>query len=192
MNQSGRKTFSKFYWVIALFGYVLRPMPSFLARWLLVMGRNVPGRFGFLIRYLCVRRLARSCGENVAIYPGVVLIFPERLTLGSNVSIHPMCYLDAYGGICIGSDVSIAHATSILSSSHSWTDTSVAIKYNPIQALPVTLEDDIWVGCGVRVLGGALVRRRSILAAGAVYRDRAGSENSLWAGVPARLVRTLN
>ncbi|WP_242539858.1 gamma carbonic anhydrase family protein [Trinickia mobilis] len=55
-----------------------------------------------------------------------------------------------------------------------------------------TIENGGFVGFGARVLDGAVVRSGGMLAAGAVLPPRKVVEpGELWAGHPARLVRTL-
>jgi acetyltransferase-like isoleucine patch superfamily enzyme len=76
------------------------------------------GVIGQLKRYVWISTLAKSVGENVAIYPNVYFEHVDRLSIGNNVSIHQMCYIDAGGEISIGNDVSIAHRTTVLSSNH--------------------------------------------------------------------------
>ena len=56
-----------------------------------------------------------------------------------------------------------------------------------------TVENTGFVGFGARVLDGAVVRSGGILAAGAVLAPRkVVGAGELWAGNPARLLRTLN
>ncbi|NPT53690.1 gamma carbonic anhydrase family protein [Paraburkholderia elongata] len=56
-----------------------------------------------------------------------------------------------------------------------------------------TIEDAGFVGFGARVLDGAVVRSGGMLAAGAVLTPRKMvGAGELWAGNPARLLRTLN
>ena len=55
-----------------------------------------------------------------------------------------------------------------------------------------TLEDGAFVGFGARVLDGAVVQSGGMLAAGAVLSPRKiVGAGELWAGNPARLLRTL-
>ena len=44
------------------------------------------------------------------------------------LSYNNNCYIDASGGIVINNDVSIAHSSTILSTSHKWQDKSIPIK----------------------------------------------------------------
>ena len=52
------------------------------------------------------------------------------------------------------------------------------------------MEDDVWIACGVRILAGVKVGKRSIIAAGAVVNKGVDS-NSIVAGVPAVAIKTI-
>ena len=101
-----------------------------------------------------------------------------------------MCYIDGYGGLTIGNNVSIAHATSVLTTNHTWADTSIPIKYNPETLGPVVIEDDVWLGAGVRVLAGITIAKRAIVAAGAVVNKNVQS-NCIVGGIPARVIKNI-
>jgi acetyltransferase-like isoleucine patch superfamily enzyme len=151
----------------------------------------LPGSTGLAVRYSIALRLAASCGDNVYIGDNVEIRGWENLRLGSNVSIHRGCYLDATGGITIGDDVSIAHHTSVMSTEHTWEDASIPIKDNPLRAAAVVIEDDVWVGCGCRVLAGVTLHRRSIVGSGAVV-TRDVASGAVVGGVPARVIKRLD
>lgn len=114
----------------------------------------------------------------------------QNLRLGSNVSIHKDCYIDASGGLVIGSDVSIAHGSSILTFEHSWDDELIPIRSNPIRFSAVIIEDDVWIGCGCRILAGVTIRSRVVVAAGAVVTSEVASR-SLVGGVPHKFIKRI-
>lgn len=84
---------------------------------------------------------------------------PERLSLGSNVNIHPMCYIQPGDSVIeIGNDVSIAHGTTSIAESHAHDDIEVSIKYQPMKAEPISIENNVWIGAKVTVLMGITLK----------------------------------
>lgn len=152
--------------------------------------QNLGGYVGLGIRYVCFYRLSKRCGNNVAIFPHVTLKHIGNISIGDNVSIHTMCYLDASGDIEIGNNVSIAHSSSIISFDHTYNDKSLPIKYNPVTKSKITICDDVWIGCGSRILKGITINSRCIIAAGAVVNNDT-LRNTIYGGVPARLIKKI-
>ena len=64
----------------------------------------------------------------------------------------------------------------------------VANRY--IVTLPISIEDDVWVGTGAIILPGVTIGEKSIVGAGSVIREDV-PPYSVVAGVPARVIRTL-
>lgn len=191
MTETGRDKFKKYKGIIRILSQFFSLFPTSIQRFLFVFFRNKNGKSGLLIRYLLLRNLAKSCGDNVSIQPNVFLFNIHLISFGNNVSIHPMCYIDGAGEIEIGNDVSIAHATSILSTNHTWDDVSMPIKYNKEAFSKVTIANDVWIGCGCRILAGVTVHQRSVVAAGAVVTSSVES-NSVYGGIPAKLIKRIN
>lgn len=180
----GRRIFERIEPWLATIDRAMSIIPNFFVTAIFGICRYWPGVVGLAIRYVCARRLFAECGTNVRIGPGCTIEQWHHIRCGSNVSFHTNCYVDGRGGITIGSDVSIAHASSVLAFDHSWADDAVPIKYNPLVPKPVLIDDDVWIGCGVRILGGVRLRSRTIVGAGAVLP--AGSYGAgIVLGVPA-------
>lgn len=142
------------------------------------------------IRYVILKTLVKSCGDNVKIGTNVQILGWQQLVIGSNVSIHANCYIDANGEIEIGSNVSIAHNSTILSTNHDWTDDSLPIKYVPVTFGKVVVSDDVWIGCGSRILANVIISSRSIVAAGAVVNKNVKSR-TIVGGVPAKMIKEI-
>lgn len=147
-------------------------------------------RIGVVLRYYSLRRMFQRCGKNVSVHKNVKILHHNRIIIGDNVSIHPMCYIDGEGGIDIGSNVSIAHNTSIMSFNHTWDRQDVPIKYNNKEYGKVEIGDDVWIGCGVRIMAGVTIGQRCVIAAGAVVTKDC-EPNSLYGGVPARKIKSI-
>ena len=58
-------------------------------------------------------------------------------------------------------------------------------RHTATRALPIVIEDDVWIGASATVLGGVTIGEGAIIGAGAVVtRDVPPGET--YAGVPAR------
>jgi acetyltransferase-like isoleucine patch superfamily enzyme len=189
-SKRGRDKFLFFKPALLLGKSLLSLLPVRLCELGLSLCRHVPTKLGIAIRYMLVARLTRSCGDNVAIFEGVHLFQLGNMEIGDNVSIHQMCYVDATGGLKIGSDVAIAHATTIMTTDHDYSNSLIATRDANCFLAAVDIEDDVWIGAGVRVLSGIKIGAHSVLAAGAVI-TRNVPEGSLMAGVPARCLKQI-
>lgn len=96
---------------------------------------------------------------------------PIRLGRGSNLQDLVACHVDRGFPLTIGSGVSVGHQ---------------AVLHG------CTIEDEVLIGMGARVLNGAVVGAGSLIAAGAVVLEGAIiPPNSLVAGVPGKVRREL-
>lgn len=186
----GRQVFSLVQPALVAATRILMLLPRPACRGLLVFARSIPFWFGLGLRYVLVRRLARSCGRSVAIFENVYLRRLENASFGDHVSIHPMCYLDAIGGLTIGCDVSIAHGTSIVTFEHNFSDADRPTREQLCTPKPVAIGNDVWIGAGARILGGVTIGDRVVIGAGAVV-TRDVPSGSLAVGVPARIARRI-
>lgn len=187
---TGRKLYSKYSTVLEYCAKIIGILPKSIRNILLKLFRNTGGKIGIAIRYILVKTLAKSCGNNVLIKPYVFLENIQNISFGNNVSVHPFCYLEGSGGIDIGNDVSLAHNTSVLSVNHTWNNHDIPIKYNPIEHIPIKICDNVWIGCGCRLMAGITINSRSIIAAGAVVTKNV-RENTIVGGVPAKEIKQI-
>ena len=131
-----------------------------------------------------------KAGNNIYIAALTVIKNQDRLSIGDNFSLHEFSYIDAAGGIELGDNVSIAHNCSLISFEHTWQDSDVPIKYNPTKLDAIKIGNDVWLGCGVRVLAGSIIEDRVVVAAGAVVRGLLET-GYLYGGIPARKLKKL-
>lgn len=187
---TGREKFKRFEPIINMIILFFKIFGKKGNKYLLNLFRNTSGVFGTLIRYVIIKNIAKEVGANVSIHPGVFLFNLEKIEFGNNVSIHPMCYIEGAGGINIGNDVSIAHATTLISTNHTWDDDTIPIKYNKETSKPIIINDDVWIGCGVRILSGVELKSRTVVAAGAVV-NKSYEPKSLIGGVPSKIIKKI-
>jgi acetyltransferase-like isoleucine patch superfamily enzyme len=178
----------KYSWILNLLIKISRILPRrFYLFWLKSI-RSHDNHLALLIRYICLKNCVKSCGENVAVFSNVYLYNIHNLVIGNNVSIHPMCYINASGGILIGNDVSIAHSSTIMSEEHNYSDIHSNIKDQGCKFMITTIENNVWISSGVRILGGSQIESGCIIAAGAVVKGQIRT-NSIVGGVPAKLIK---
>ena len=184
----GREKFKKFKLIIVVICKFYSIFPKKLQNRALIRHRKQTGNIGLVIRYALLKNMAKHVGDNVSIQPDVYLFNVQELSIGDNVSIHPMTYIEAYGGVEIGNNVSIAHGTTIMSVTHDFKDINIPIKEQGITALPIKIEDNVWIGAKATILGGNTIESGVIVGAGAVVTQNIEC-NKVVAGVPAKIIK---
>lgn len=184
---------SAFYRVKPIIEIILiffKIIPNFILQFLWDMSRSYSQLPFILLRYLILKSRIKNCGDNVVVGTNVTLKGWRFLEIGSNVSIHDNCYIDAGGSITIGSNVSIAHNSTLLSGTHTYKKRSLPIKYNEIIKNGLKIENDVWIGCGVRILSNIIISKRVIVAAGAVVNKNLESYY-IYGGIPAKQIKKI-
>lgn len=169
---------------------VLQLLPRALVRLIWRLTDCLEGDLGIFSRIAIARRLAKSCGYHVFFGTHVIVKNWENISLGNYVSIHSFSYLDGEGEIFIGDYVAIAHASSVLSSTHTYSETETPIRYNPVKKSTTIISSDVWIGAGSRILGGVTISKHTIVGANSVVIND-HLPDSLLVGAPARLARRL-
>jgi acetyltransferase-like isoleucine patch superfamily enzyme len=187
---NGRLFFKKFSFITSAIARLFKVLPSFITWFLWDLISPFRGKIAVLIRYCILAGRTEKSGTNIYVGRSVTLKNIDLMSIGDNVSIHDSCYVDALGGLKIGCNVSIAHHTSIITFNHTWLDASLPIKYNPVEKAIIVIEDDVWVGCGVRIMPGVVIGTRSIIAAGSVV-TRDVPPGVIVAGVPAKVIKSI-
>lgn len=186
---TGRNLFKYFGKLILLISFLLSILPKRVNLFLFSIFSGFPTYLGVLIRYILLKAMIRDLGDNVYIGRWCILKNIENLAIGNNVSIHDMCYIDALGGIEIGNNVSIAHQCSLISFEHSYNEKLIPIKYQKIIKRKIILHNNIWIGCGCRILGGSIIPQKTIIAANAVTKGEI--QQGLNAGSPAKKIKDI-
>ena len=188
---SGKKLFNIFYPVLLIISYILIIIPHVIVRNFWIYLDLLPGYIGVGFRYSFAKRLAKKIGKNVYFGRSIEIIGWKNVTIGSNVSIHKGCYLIAEGGLQIGDNVSIAHSCSLLTTQHSYLDDTDSIRYNEIIMLPLKICNDVWIGCGCRIMAGVTIHNRAVVGAGSVVTKDV-PDHSVVVGVPAKKIKDIS
>lgn len=171
----------------SIFTYIT---PNFILKIIWGISNPFCGYISVFIRNVLICKSLKGYSGYIYIGSNVTLKNMDNACLGENISIHNNSYIDAAGGLEIKNDVSIAHNTSIITFEHSWDDTSLPIKYNPTIYNSVLIGEDVWVGCGVRILSGTQIGKRVVVGAGSVVKGELLSD-SIYVGNPLRRVKNI-
>ena len=177
-----------------------RPKVLFLGRGVVMrsatmcrFGRGVTLENGVMIDGLS--RCGVILGDQVYIGPhsiirsGSMRNLGQGLIMGSNCSCDAWCFFGAGGMITIGNDVIIGQHASFHAETHLHASTEIPIRAQGVEAQPITIEDDCWIGANVTILGGAHIGKGSIVAAGAVVRG-SFPPLAVIGGVPAKVIKS--
>jgi maltose O-acetyltransferase len=115
---------------------------------------------------------------------------PQCISMDSRAFVGNNCLLGAGEGgeINIGKDVQIAFHTFLLTSNHEFDKLDVPIYDQPMRFAPITIKDDVWIGCRCMILAGVTVGEHAVVAAHTVL----SKDVPPWAvvgGNPARVIK---
>lgn len=187
----GRNQFAKYKGVFSVLTSLYKTLPLHMRKNALEKRRNMRGKLGMGFRYVILKSITDSIGDNVAVFPGVYIFHPENLVIGNNVSIQPMTYMECgyvKGGITIDDDVSIAHGVTIMGTTHRFDNHEITIRDQGVNNELVHIEENVWIGAKVAVLSGVTIGHGSVIGAGAVVNKSLGPEG-VYVGIPAKRVK---
>ncbi|MBD1850080.1 acyltransferase [Cyanobacteria bacterium FACHB-502] len=113
--------------------------------------------------------------------------------LGGCIEIGEMTYIGPYfcaagpGDIKIGKYCMIASHASAYANNHIFSDPNALICSQGATCKGIVIEDDCWLGTGVRVLDGVTIGKGSVIGAGAVV-TKSIPPYSIAVGVPAKVI----
>jgi len=113
--------------------------------------------------------------------------FGRHIKIGKNVFINHACTMLDLGGITVEDNVQIGPKVNLISETHPLdpsTRKSLILK-------PVVLKRNAWIGAGATILPGVTIGENSVVAAGALV-NKDVPDNTVVAGIPAKVVRTIN
>lgn len=125
------------------------------------------------LRHWLLRAAGITIGRQSHVPLGVVFIYNtlngNGITLGERVAVSP--------GVIFAAEVS---------PNHSRLSSMFPLKYGQ----EIIVEDDAWIGANATILAGVRIGKAAVIGAGAVV-TRDIPSGTVWAGVPARQLRSL-
>jgi acetyltransferase-like isoleucine patch superfamily enzyme len=149
----------------------------------------LPSRAHFL-RSILLKTCGVSLGENVC-FNGMTYVYGNYLEIGENtwLGIGSVFFTNKKGKIWIGKNVDIGPAACLVTGSHNHGNSNRRAGFGNSQ--PIKIGDGCWIGANTTVLGGAIIDRGCIIAAGSLVMPGKYPENVLLAGVPATIKKQL-
>lgn len=131
-----------------------------------------------------------TLGERNILYPGcVVRIEKGYMVTGAEVSFGPGCHIyEPRAGLEIGNHCMIGGGTLICGVEHGYARRDIPMRHQAPENKPVRIEDDVWIGMGVKLLPGVTIGKGAIIGAGSVV-TRSIPAYSIAIGAPCRVVR---
>lgn len=140
-------------------------------------------------RYQLLERLLGYKPDHPDIVSPFFCDYGINIHLGSYVFINAFTYLMDCADITIGDHTFIGPHCGLYTATH---PLSYKIRNKGLEkALPVKIGANCWLGANVSILPGVTVGDGCVIAAGAVVTNDI-PENSLAAGVPAKIIRTID
>jgi maltose O-acetyltransferase len=113
----------------------------------------------------------------------------QRLTIGENCWFNIGCHFELGGAVQIENHVSLGHEVLLLTSSHEISLSNH--RAGPLFTKPIHIKDGAWIGSRTTILPGVTIGAGAIVGAGSVVTKDV-LPNTMVAGVPAKIIRTLN
>ncbi|RLI07683.1 acyltransferase [Candidatus Bathyarchaeota archaeon] len=155
------------------------------------IGKNVLIEHDAVLHAMSESRIAIVIGDKTNIHQHAILQAgggAGTIKIGSNCTIKPFCIIYGLGGVVIGDHVLIASGSAIIAQTHIHADLSTPIALQGECGEGIVIEDDVWIGAGVKILDGVTIGAGSVIGAGAVVTKDI-PPFSVAVGVPAKVIK---
>lgn len=149
------------------------------------------GRISQVIRGRALRLLGFKIGKKVSVGHGVMIFQrKDKITIGEGTFVNQNVYFDASSPISIGRHCDIGYNVVFSCAKHELKSNQ---KTNRplVDSDPIIVNDYVWIGCNSVILAGVTIGKNSVIAAGSVV-TKSVPENSVFGGVPAKLIKMID
>jgi acetyltransferase-like isoleucine patch superfamily enzyme len=154
----------------------------------------IPGRIGWIVRRILYRPFFQRAGKGWHIGEFTSVQPPDRFQIGHRSALGRFVVVNAQGGVILGDWSGIGPFSQVISVNHAFKNTpGVPWGEQPryLEAAPVIIESNVWIGSGTIILGGVRIGPNAIVAAGATVTKDV-EPYTMVGGVPAKLIRRLD
>lgn len=129
-----------------------------------------------------------TIGSNCDIHPfAMLLTHGGDIRIGNDCSVNPFTIIYGCGGVVIGNGVRIAAHIIIIPESHNRGSDQVPLHRAGTTRKGIRIEDNVWIGAGVKILDGVTIGRNCVIGAGTVV-NRSLPPGVTAVGAPVRIV----
>lgn len=173
------KNISRYFFLLLYYG-VLKHLPH----------SSVPfvGRTFEWLRYQCCKNIFKKCGKGVNIEKGARFGKGFDIEIGDKSGIGMNCKVPS--NIKIGVDVMMGPEVIIFAADHKFDRTDISmIRQGITKIIAPVIEDDVWIGQRAMIMSGKILKKGSIVAAGAIVTKNFPAY-SIIGGNPAKLIKS--
>lgn len=114
-----------------------------------------------------------------------------KLLVGDNVGISEFCYFAIRGNISIGDNVIFGPGVKIFTENHSFKLSDKLFRLQSEIRNDIKIGNNVWIGSNSIILPGVTIEDNVVIAAGSVVNKNI-KRDSLYGGIPAKLIKNLN
>lgn len=145
--------------------------------------------FPRLLRSRALGALGKDISPSAVINAHVTIAGGATFTVGARTFVNEGVYLDLSERITIGEDCAIGHEVLFTTATHQLAKPTRRAGAPALR--PIIVGDGTWIGSRATILPGVRIGSGCVVGAGAVVTSDIPND-SIYAGVPARLIRTLD
>ena len=140
-------------------------------------------------RRAAVKQLLAAIGDETFIRPPFYCDWGDGIRMGDRCFVNSNCTMLDGASISIGDECLLAAGVQLITATHPIDPTARRAAWE--RALPITLEDGVWLGAAVLVCPGVTIGENTVVGAGSVVtRDLPGGV--IARGNPARIAREID
>lgn len=159
----------------------------------LIFGKHLPisyhigGKLAMKVRYLLLNKYVAQCGKNVNFEKNCQI--NSTLKIGDNSSIGVNAIVGDY--VTIGKFVMMGPNCIIYTRNHKHEISNIPfVEQGYEEFKPVFIDDNVWIGEGVKIMPGTRINKNTVVAAGAIV-TKEFPPNCIIGGNPARVLKEL-